>query len=98
MAVTILLIFALVVVWLSCLGVLLARNAYARLHFLGPATLLGSLSIAAAVLIQNSSTPSGIKAILISLILLFTSPVVSHVTARAVHGRGAQAHSRGKEA
>ncbi|HSR12446.1 MAG TPA: monovalent cation/H(+) antiporter subunit G [Thermodesulfobacteriota bacterium] len=95
MAVTILLIFSLVAVWLSCLGLLAARNPYARLHFLGSATLLGSLGVAAAVLVQSSSAQSGIKAVLIFLILLFTSPIVSHVTARAVHGR--RAHPRGKE-
>ena len=92
MAESILLIFAVVVVWLCCLGLVLARNPYARLHFVGPATILGSLGVAAAVLVRNSSSQSGVKAVLIFLVLLVTSPLISHVTARAVHGRRAHSH------
>ncbi len=86
-AVTVLLIFALAVFWLCGLGVLLARNPYARLHFIGPATLLGSLAVTAAVLVRNSSGQAEIKAVLIFLVLLVTGPIVSHVTGRAIHTR-----------
>ena len=70
---------------LSCLGVLVSRNSYARLHYIGPSTLLGSTLIAAAVLVRESLSAAGIKALLVALVLLITGPVISHATARAIH-------------
>lgn len=86
LAVSLLLIFGVAVEWLCCLGVLLARNPYARLHFLGPASLLGPPAFAAAILIQSPGK-GGLKAVLIAAALLVINPIVSHATARAVHAR-----------
>ncbi len=80
-----LLVPGVVVLLLSCLGVLTGRNAYARLHYIGPSTLLGSTLIAAAILVRESLRPGGIKAGLTALILVLTGPVISHATARAIH-------------
>ncbi len=87
MAVCLLLGIGIAVQWLCCLGVLLGRNPYARLHFVGAATLLGAPLFAAAVVIQEPLAKGGIKAILIGLALLVTGPIVSHATARAARNR-----------
>ncbi len=98
MAVPILLFVGVAIELLCCFGVLLGRNPYARLHFIGPATLLGSAAVAAAVLIQDSFSQSGIKAILIVLAFVATGPILSHATARAVHVRSRKQNgSPGKE-
>ncbi len=87
MAVSVLLFIGIGIELLCCLGVWAAKNPYARLHFIGPATLLGGPFIAAAILFQDSFSQSGIKGILVVLILLATGPILSHATARAVYVR-----------
>ena len=66
----------------SCVGVLVMRRVYDRLHFSAPA-VLGALLIAAAVVVQRSFSLVGDKAILVALCLLVGSPLLTHVTARA---------------
>jgi multicomponent Na+:H+ antiporter subunit G len=67
-----------------CLGVLVMRGALARLHYVG-ATTLGALLIAAAVVVRDSFSLIGGRAILIGVFLLVSSPVLTHATARAIH-------------
>jgi len=85
--VVVLLGFGVTVEVLCALGVLLMRNSFDRLHYLGPATLLGPLAVAAAVLVDASDTQARIKAVLIALILLATGPILTHATARAARVR-----------
>jgi multicomponent Na+:H+ antiporter subunit G len=74
---------AVLVQWLCCLGVLRMRGVYNRLHFLGPASLLGPPLIAAAVLVDGASGQASVKAVLLAAILLLANPVTSHALARA---------------
>jgi multicomponent Na+:H+ antiporter subunit G len=83
----VLLAAAVAVQWLCCLGVLRMRGAYNRLHFLGPATLLGPGLIAAAVLADGASAEASVKAVLLAVILLIMGPVTSHALARAARVR-----------
>jgi multicomponent Na+:H+ antiporter subunit G len=83
----VLLAAAVGVQWLCCLGVLRMRGAYNRLHFLGPATLLGPGLIAAAVLVDGASAEASVKAVLLAMILLVMGPVTSHALARAARVR-----------
>jgi multicomponent Na+:H+ antiporter subunit G len=69
---------------LACLGVLLMRDALDRLHYTALGTL-AALCIAAAVLVRDSFSLIGNKAIALAAFLLVTSPVLTHVTARAIH-------------
>jgi multisubunit Na+/H+ antiporter MnhG subunit len=69
---------------LCCLGVLRARNPYARLHFLGPATIIGPIFLSAAIIIREGFSQSGIKAILIALALLLAAS--AHAQSPAVLG------------
>jgi multicomponent Na+:H+ antiporter subunit G len=67
-------------------GVLAMRSAYARLHYTAPAGL-GALLLAIAVLLREGFSLIGDKALLIAVFVLVSSPVLSHVTARAAHIR-----------
>ena len=71
----------------SCVGVLVMRNAYDRLHFTAPATTIAPLAIAAAIVVEESLSAAGIKALLVALALLVTNPVLTHATARAARIR-----------
>ena len=70
-----------------CLGVLVMHDAYDKLHYLGPAGIVGPLFIAAAVLWQEGLGQAGIKAVLVAVLLAVASPVLSHATARALYIR-----------
>jgi monovalent cation/proton antiporter MnhG/PhaG subunit len=71
----------------SCLGVLLMHGVYDKLHFTAPATTIGSLAITLAVIVEESLSQAGLKALLVFLILLVANPVLTHATARAVRVR-----------
>jgi multicomponent Na+:H+ antiporter subunit G len=71
---------------LGALGVLLMRDALDRLHYVGlgaPAALL----IGAAVVVKDSFSLIGGRAIVVGVLVLVTSPVLTHTTARIVHSR-----------
>ena len=73
---------------LAVLGVTLVRDALDRVHYLAPTTL-ATVLVAAAVVVRESFSLIGIAALLLAGFALFTGPVLSHVTARALH-RAAQ--------
>jgi monovalent cation/proton antiporter MnhG/PhaG subunit len=72
---------------LGALGLLATRNPYDQLHFTGPATVIGPVAIAAAVLVEEPLSSAGVKSVLVALILLGTGPVLVHATARAARVR-----------
>jgi multisubunit Na+/H+ antiporter MnhG subunit len=78
-------------VLMSALGLLAARDPYDQLHFTGPATVIGPIAIAAAVLVEEPLSSAGIKAVLVAMIMLATGPILLQATARAArireHGR-----------
>lgn len=72
----------------AVLGVLVATDVFARLHFIGPGSLLGPVALALAVVVDEGPTSqAGLKAILVALSLLVLSPVLVHATARAAYVR-----------
>jgi len=70
-----------------CIGVLVMDDAYDKLHYLGPAAIVGPLFIAAAVVVAEALSQAGIKALLTAVLLIVASPVLSHATARALYIR-----------
>jgi len=78
-------------VLLSGAGLLGARDAWDQLHFTGPATVVGPVALAAAVLVEEPLSSAGAKAVLVAVLMLITGPVLVHATARAArvrdHGR-----------
>jgi multicomponent Na+:H+ antiporter subunit G len=71
----------------ACVGVLVMRDAYDRLHYTAPATTIAPLAIAAAIVLEERLSAAGIKALLVALALLVTNPVLTHATARAARIR-----------
>ena len=74
-------------VLLSCVGVLVMPNVFDKLHFTSPATTIGPLAIALAVVVEEGWSASSLKAMLVCVVLGITNPVVTHATARAARIR-----------
>lgn len=86
-AIVVLLASALAVEWLCSLGMLAMRTPYDRLHAIGPANILPPAFVAAAVLVDSGFSSSAIKASLIALALILSSPVLTHAIARTAYLR-----------
>jgi monovalent cation/proton antiporter MnhG/PhaG subunit len=85
--VAVLLILGVGVELVCCIGVLVMRGVYDRLHYTGPASF-GAVLIAAAIVIREGLLSQiGVKAILIAAILLVVSPALVHATARTARLR-----------
>jgi multisubunit Na+/H+ antiporter MnhG subunit len=69
-------------VLLSCAG-LFVGDAFDRLHYLGPATVLAPFLIAGAVIASLSSVEAMTKSTLLAISLGLSSPVLTHATARS---------------
>ena len=76
-----LLIAGTTVVALASVGVLAARTALDRLHYVGLAATWGTTLFAAAVVVGQSSGQTSIKAILLAAFIWGTSPLLTHVQA-----------------
>jgi multisubunit Na+/H+ antiporter MnhG subunit len=68
----------------AALGVLLMRDAFDRLHYVG-VSAVGVPLVCAAVIVGEGPSLIGLKALLTAAFLLLTGPVLAHVTARALH-------------
>ena len=68
---------------ICCLGVLLMRSAFDRLHYSSAATTLGPLLIGAAILVRESVSAGGLETIVTVSFLFLLNPVVLIATARA---------------
>lgn len=66
-----------------CLGLLLRRNPFDRLHYAAAASALPPSPIAAAVLLAEGWTAAGINALLVAILLLVLNTTLVHATARA---------------
>jgi multicomponent Na+:H+ antiporter subunit G len=84
--IVVLLIGGVAIELFCCFGVLVMSSAYARLHYAAPAGL-GALLLAIAILLQQGFSLIANKALLTGVFILVSSPVVSHVTARAARIR-----------
>jgi multisubunit Na+/H+ antiporter MnhG subunit len=82
----VLLFAGVAVLLLCCLGVAVMRGPYDRLHYTGPAGL-GALLIAGAILVHEGFSIVADKALLLAAMLVFVSPLIVHVTARAARIR-----------
>jgi multicomponent Na+:H+ antiporter subunit G len=89
--VAVLLAVAVLAVLISCLGMLVMHDALDQLHFTAPAATIAPIAVAAAVLVEEPLSSAGVKAVLVAIVLVVTTPVLSHATARAArireHGR-----------
>jgi monovalent cation/proton antiporter MnhG/PhaG subunit len=69
--------------FVCCLGVVVMRNVFDRLHFAGAGTTLGPLLVGAAVLVRQTISAAGITTILIMAAVLVLGPALVIATARA---------------
>jgi len=86
-----LLVVAVLAVLISCLGMLVMHDALDQLHFTAPAATIAPVAVAVAVLLEEPLSSAGIKSVIVAALLIVTTPVLSHATARAArireHGR-----------
>jgi multicomponent Na+:H+ antiporter subunit G len=82
--VTALLVAGVALAAFATLGVVVMREAIDRLHYAGVAAA-SAVCIAAAVFVRDSFSLAGNKALLLAVFMLVTSPLLSHVTARAIY-------------
>jgi monovalent cation/proton antiporter MnhG/PhaG subunit len=66
-----------------CLGMVVMRTAFDRLHYGAAATTIGPLLIGAAVFVRESVSSAGLETIAIVAVLFLLNPVVETATARA---------------
>jgi multicomponent Na+:H+ antiporter subunit G len=82
-AVIILLALALLVCALSCLGLVVMRGFYNKLHYLAPPAILATCLLAAAILWQEGLSQSALNAGLVLMVLVVSNPIVTNAAARA---------------
>jgi len=80
----VLLAIGVIVELACCIGVLVMGDAYDKLHYLGPATIVGPVCIAAAIVAQEAFDQAGVKSLLTAALLIVAGPVLTHATARAM--------------
>jgi multisubunit Na+/H+ antiporter MnhG subunit len=83
---TILLVAGVVLELFAVLGLVVMRNAFDRLHYVGLAGY-GGVLIAIAILVRESWSLIGDKALLTGALLLFIGPVLVHATMRSLRTR-----------
>jgi multisubunit Na+/H+ antiporter MnhG subunit len=71
---------------LAVLGLVVMRDIYDRLHYVGLAGY-GALAIGIAVLVRESFSIIGDQALATGLVLLLIGPVLVHTTARSFRAR-----------
>jgi monovalent cation/proton antiporter MnhG/PhaG subunit len=72
---------------LCCLGLLVARDVFDRLHFLSTAGAIGPAAIAAAVVLEHGLSTFGVKALLVTVMAGVTGPVMTHAIAKVARVR-----------
>ena len=83
---TVLLALGVLIELFAVLGIVVMRDAFDRLHYVGLAGY-GALLIAIAILVRESWSLIGDKALATGAVLLFVGPVLVHTTARSFRTR-----------
>jgi monovalent cation/proton antiporter MnhG/PhaG subunit len=81
--VDILLAVAVAAELLACIGVLVMRSVFDRLHFVAAGTALGPFLILAALLVREGLGSQTLNAIVAVAFLFLANPVLVHATGRA---------------
>jgi multicomponent Na+:H+ antiporter subunit G len=72
---------------ICCVGVLVMPDVYDKLHYTGPASTIGALSIALSIVAHDGASQGGLKAILAATLLIIANPILAHATGRALYIR-----------
>jgi multicomponent Na+:H+ antiporter subunit G len=84
--VTLLLVVGVAVELLAVLGLVVMRDVYDRLHYVGLAGF-GALLVGISILVREGFSLIGDKALLTGVIVVVLSPVLVHATARSFRVR-----------
>ena len=82
-AVTVLLAITVLLSLICCLGLVMMRDFYDRLHYMAPVSTIAAFCILAAVVVQEGWGQATLKTIIIVLVLFFMNATLTHATARA---------------
>lgn len=80
----ILIVVGLVFMTLGIFGMIRMPDIYTKLHAASKAVFLGVIALAVAAMLVGSQ-PMIMRLVLLSILLLITTPVASHVMARAAY-------------
>jgi monovalent cation/proton antiporter MnhG/PhaG subunit len=83
MAVDVLLALGVVLELLCCVGVLVMRDVFDRLHYATAGTTVPAFLVLAAVLVREHVSSGGLQAIAAVAILFLLNPILVTATARA---------------
>ena len=72
---------------LCCVGLVVMRDVYDRLHYVMVSTTVPPFLLAAAVIVEEDWTQPGINALVIAGVLFLFNPMIAHATARAARTR-----------
>ncbi|MFB3917113.1 MAG: cation:proton antiporter [Terriglobales bacterium] len=72
---------------ICCLGMLVMKDFFEKLHYMATVATISAFAILAAVLLQEGWGQAGVKAILVCGVLLLMNSVLTHATARAARVR-----------
>ncbi|MDP2911602.1 MAG: monovalent cation/H(+) antiporter subunit G [Candidatus Omnitrophota bacterium] len=72
----------------GCIGLIRLPDVYNRLQATTKCVTLGTCSILLGTFILKGFGTTGVKAILVTIFLLLTSPVAAHALARGAHKAG----------
>ena len=72
---------------LCCIGLVVMRDVFDRIHFAMASTTLQPFLIAAAVIVEEAWTQPGINALVVAGALFLLNPVVAHATVRVARAR-----------
>jgi multicomponent Na+:H+ antiporter subunit G len=78
---------AAAVVLASCLGLLVMRDVYTRLHYLTPLSLVAPLLVAVAISVRMGLRENTAETWLALLFLMIAGPYLTHATIRAARVR-----------
>ena len=78
---------AAAIVIISSAGVLAMRDAYQKLHYVGPAALVSPVLVTLAVWLHAGNTATTLEAMLTLLFVIMTGPFLTHATIRAARIR-----------
>ena len=71
-----------------CVGIVAARDAFARLHYSAAASTLGPILIAVAIAVEEGAqSTAAAAALVVAVFLLVGGPAVTIATARAARAR-----------
>ncbi|HET9893869.1 MAG TPA: monovalent cation/H(+) antiporter subunit G [Streptosporangiaceae bacterium] len=72
---------------ISCIGILVMRDAYQKLHYVTPVSLVAPVAVGLAILIKSGWSSSSAQTWLAIGFMAIASPYLSHATLRAARVR-----------